>query len=75
MQLITTGTTAADCVPINPQTGAPYFTISQDGWGTGWAAGSAVPLTEAELGLQVNAGTSEAGTQAQARSQGEPAHS
>ena len=75
MQLITTGTTAADCVPINPLTGTPYFTISHDGWGTGWVAGAAVPLTEAELGLQVSAGAPEAGTQASARSQGEPAHS
>lgn len=75
MQLITTGTTAADCVPINPLTGTPYFTISQDGWGAGWAAGSAVPLTEAELGLQVNAGASEAAAQPRVPSQGEPAHS
>ncbi|KSW22763.1 MULTISPECIES: hypothetical protein [unclassified Pseudomonas] len=60
MQPISTGTPAAGCVPINPQTGTPYFTISQDGWGTGWAAGSAVPLTEADLGQQVNAGASEA---------------
>ncbi|WAB92478.1 hypothetical protein OSS47_00415 [Pseudomonas citronellolis] len=47
MQLIATGTTAEDCVPINPQTGTPYFSISREGWGTGWIADSAVPLTEA----------------------------
>lgn len=27
---------------INPQTGAPYFTIPALGWGTGWAAGNCV---------------------------------
>ena len=46
MQTIATGTTAADCVPINPQTGTPYFTICKEGWGTGWTADSAMPLTE-----------------------------
>lgn len=47
MQTIATGTTAADCVPINPRTGTPYFSICREGWGTGWIADSAPPLTEA----------------------------
>jgi len=47
MQTIATGTTAANCVPINPQTGTPYFSICREGWGTGWTAGSAMPLTDA----------------------------
>lgn len=46
MQTIATGTTAADCVPINPRTGTPYFTICKEGWGAGWTADSAMPLTE-----------------------------
>jgi hypothetical protein len=40
--VISTGTTAGDCAPINPATGAPYFTILAGGWGSGWAAGNAV---------------------------------
>ncbi|MNY64045.1 hypothetical protein D3C86_2010930 [compost metagenome] len=40
--VITTGTTSSDCAPINPATGAPYFTILAAGWGSGWAAGNAV---------------------------------
>lgn len=40
--VITTGTTGSDCAPINPATGAPYFTILAAGWGSGWAAGNAV---------------------------------
>ena len=51
MQTIATGTTAADCVPINPQTGTPYFTIRKEGWGTGWAAANAVRFnTDSALG-------------------------
>lgn len=40
--IITTGTTSSDLAPINPATGAPYFTILAAGWGSGWAAGNAV---------------------------------
>ncbi|SFL23753.1 hypothetical protein [Azotobacter beijerinckii] len=40
--VISTGTTGSDCAPINPATGAPYFTILAAGWGSGWAAGNAV---------------------------------
>lgn len=40
--VITTGSTSGDCAPVNPATGAPYFTIRAAGWGSGWAAGNAV---------------------------------
>ncbi|MCM2317873.1 MAG: hypothetical protein NDI93_00920 [Pseudomonas sp.] len=40
--IIATGSTGADCAPINPANGAPYFTIPATGWGTGWAAGNAI---------------------------------
>ncbi len=40
--IITTGTTAADTAPINPQSGVPYFTLKADGWGSGWAVGNAI---------------------------------
>lgn len=40
--IIATGSTGADCAPINPATGTPYFTIPAAGWGTGWAAGNAI---------------------------------
>lgn len=35
---IGTGTTTADCRPINPITGEPYFVIKKEGWGTGWTS-------------------------------------
>ena len=35
--VITTGATSADCTPINPVTGEPYFLIYAAGWGGGWA--------------------------------------
>lgn len=39
---IALGDTATDCAPVNPATGAPYFTIQALGWGTGWSGGNAV---------------------------------
>lgn len=39
---ISTGSTTADCAPINPRTGQPYFTIRRDGWGTGWSVNNVV---------------------------------
>lgn len=49
--VIGTGTTGADCSPINPATGVPYFVIRAAGWGGGWAAGNAVRFnTDACLG-------------------------
>ena len=40
--VIGTGNTSADCAIANPATGAPYFTIRQEGWGSGWASGNQV---------------------------------
>lgn len=37
---IATGTTSADCAPVNTLTGNPYFIIRASGWGSGWAAGN-----------------------------------
>ena len=49
--VIASGNISADCSPINPATGVPYFVIRSQGWGTGWAAGNAVRFnTDACLG-------------------------
>ncbi len=37
---IGTGTVNTDCEPINPVTGAPYFSVKKEGWGAGWASGN-----------------------------------
>ena len=34
------GTVNTDFAPINPVTGAPYFTVTKEGWGAGWASGN-----------------------------------
>lgn len=36
---IATGSTNSALAPVNPATGVPYFTLSEFGWGGGWAAG------------------------------------
>ncbi len=38
--LIATGNIGADLAPTNAATGAPYFTIRKEGWGSGWLAGN-----------------------------------
>ena len=38
--IIGTGLTSADCAPVNPNTGNPYFLVPLDGWGSGWVAGN-----------------------------------
>lgn len=38
--VIGTGGIGADYAPINPATGAPYFTLRSLGWGAGWSAGN-----------------------------------
>lgn len=38
--VIATGSTAADCSPINPVTGEAYFILRFAGWGAGWSAGN-----------------------------------
>ncbi|MDG9928255.1 MULTISPECIES: hypothetical protein [unclassified Pseudomonas] len=49
--VIATGSTTADCSPINALTGQPYFTIKKEGWGSGWAAANAVRFnTDSALG-------------------------
>lgn len=40
--VVSTGSTAQDCAPVNPETNQPYFNIRAAGWGSGWAAGNAV---------------------------------
>lgn len=40
--VIGSGNTASDVAIANPATGAPYFTIRKEGWGTGWNAGNCV---------------------------------
>jgi hypothetical protein len=36
--------------PINPQTGAPYFTVPAAGWGGGWSVGNALRFNTAAAG-------------------------
>lgn len=40
--VIATGTTTADCSPINSLTGLPYFTLRAAGFGLGWAVGNQI---------------------------------
>jgi len=40
--VIGTGSTSSDVLIANPATGAPYFTIRKEGWGSGWNAGNCV---------------------------------
>lgn len=40
-----TGSVSADLSPINPDTGQPYFTINNLGWGGTWAVGNTVTFT------------------------------
>ena len=39
-QLAGTGSTNADCAPINPVTNSPYFVVKKEGWGAGWTSGN-----------------------------------
>lgn len=38
--VIGTGSTGADCGPVNPLTGLPYFIVRATGWGSGWSVGN-----------------------------------
>lgn len=40
--VIGNGNTSTDVAILNPATGAPYFTIRQEGWGAGWNAGNSL---------------------------------
>lgn len=42
--LIAVGNTSANCSPVNPNTGAAYFTIPAAGWGGGWGAGNVLRI-------------------------------
>ena len=41
---IATGNTSADCAPVNPATGHPYFTLPAAGWGAGWSPGNVLRI-------------------------------
>jgi hypothetical protein len=43
-QIVTGHAIANPLAPINPATGAPYFSIDPAGWGAGWSAGNVVRL-------------------------------
>ena len=40
MGVVATGNISADLAPTNAATGAPYFTIRKEGWGSGWVSGN-----------------------------------
>lgn len=42
--VIATGNTVTALAPINPATGAPYFTLAPLGWGAGWVAGNVLRI-------------------------------
>lgn len=50
---IGTGSTGADCAPVNPATGVPYFTIRAAGWGAGWSTGNVYRFNTAACGAPV----------------------
>ena len=43
--LIASGNTTTDAMPINPNTGTPYFVLRKGGWSAGWATGNVVRFT------------------------------
>lgn len=53
MGVIATGTTSADCAPINPATGLPYFTLRAAGFGAGWATGNQLRFNTIAAGAPV----------------------
>ena len=42
--VVASGSTGADCAPINPATNQPYFTIPALGFGNLWAAGNVIRI-------------------------------
>ncbi len=38
--VVATGNVTTDSAPTNQATGAPYFTIRKEGWGSGWVSGN-----------------------------------
>lgn len=49
-QIVNSVSINADISPLNPQTGAPYFTIPALGWGGGWSAGNVLRTNTAAAG-------------------------
>ena len=43
-QVVTGHAIANPLAPVNPATGAPYFSIAPAGWGAGWSAGNVVRI-------------------------------
>jgi len=39
-QILSSISIGVDIAPINPNTGQPYFTIPNEGWGSGWSSGN-----------------------------------
>lgn len=52
-QIVASSDTSTDLAPINPATGAPYFTIRAAGWGTGWQAGNVVRFNTIAAGAPI----------------------
>lgn len=48
--VIGTGNTSSAAAPVNPATGAPYFTLPALGWGSSWAAGNVLRFNTAACG-------------------------
>jgi len=42
--VVSTGNISTDLAPTNQATGAPYFTIRKEGWGSGWVSGNTLRL-------------------------------
>jgi hypothetical protein len=49
-QILTNVSINAPIAPNNPQTGVPYFSISDLGWGGGWAVGNVLRFNTAACG-------------------------
>ena len=52
--VVGTGTISANASPVNGATGAPFFTIDKDAFGTGWAAGNAVRFNTIGAGYPID---------------------
>lgn len=52
-QILTGISITGPVAPLNPQTGAPYFSISELGWGGGWSVGNVLRFNTAAAGAAV----------------------
>lgn len=50
---IATGDINTDLAPVNPATGAPYFSLQALGWGSGWSAGNVLRFNTAAANYPV----------------------